>query len=155
MLNTSTGWSADKVSQTMGYLLTLSGTATLVVQVLVVKKQRLSTERMLSVGALSLVAGYGLLLLPNLTALVVAMLVISGASALLIPAYTSQAMQQLDSAPGKVSGYIAMAHTLGYGLASLLATLTLNYPPLPLITCVSLATLVLIGILRSQKNSEP
>ncbi|WP_025740302.1 MFS transporter [Salinivibrio socompensis] len=152
MLNTSTGWSADKVSQTMGYLLTLSGIATLVVQVLVVKKQRLSTERMLSVGALSLVAGYGLLLLPNLTALVVAMLVISGASALLIPAYTSQAMQQLDSAPGKVSGYIAMAHTLGYGLASLLATLTLNYPPLPLITCVSLATLVLIGILRSQKK---
>ncbi len=38
MLNTSTGWSADKVSQTMGYLLTLSGIATLVVQVLVVKK---------------------------------------------------------------------------------------------------------------------
>lgn len=149
ILHTITEWSASKVSQMMSYLLTLSGIATLTVQVLVVKKQRLSIDHMLGIGAISLVAGYSLLLLPTLGALIVAMLVISGACALLIPAYTSQAMQRLDNEPGKVSGYIAMAHTLGYGFASLLATLTLNYPPLPIITCVSLATMVLLGILNA------
>ncbi|SIO35624.1 MFS transporter [Salinivibrio sp. ES.052] len=151
MLNTLTEWSANNVSQAIGYLLTLSGIATLVVQVLVVKKQRLSTEHMLGVGAISLVAGYALLLLPSVTALVIAMLVISGACALLIPAYTSQAMQQIDNAPGKVSGYIAMAHTLGYGLASLLATLTLRYPPLPTLTCILLSCTIVIGILIAKR----
>ncbi|OOE70153.1 MFS transporter [Salinivibrio kushneri] len=146
MLNHLTEWSADHVSQAIGYLLTLSGIATLAVQVLVVKRQRLSTERMLSIGAISLVTGYAMLLMPHFAALVMAMLVISGACALLIPAYTSQAMQQLDDQPGKVSGYIAMAHTLGYGLASLLATLTLSYPPLPTATCILLSCVVTIGI---------
>jgi hypothetical protein len=103
ILHTITEWSASKVSQMMSYLLTLSGIATLTVQVLVVKKQRLSIDHMLGIGAISLVAGYGLLLLPTLGALIVAMLVISGACALLIPAYTSQAMQRLDNEPGKVS----------------------------------------------------
>ncbi|OOF11401.1 MULTISPECIES: MFS transporter [unclassified Salinivibrio] len=155
MLNHLTEWSADKVSQAIGYLLTLSGIATLAVQVLVVKRQRLSTERMLSLGAISMVTGYALLLVQHFAVLVMAMVVISAACALLIPAYTSQAMQRLDHEPGKVSGYIAMAHTLGYGFASLLATLTLNYPPLPTLTCLLLSCAVVIGVLVIKPTASP
>lgn len=126
-----TNWTTSQVSDVIGILLTISAACTVAVQTLVVKNKKMTSVSMYQTGAILFAFGFVLFLAPNIWFYGIAMAVVAGGAALLVPAYTSEATEKQHDAPGTVAGYIAMSHTLGYGLASLLAfTVTLNplYP---------------------------
>jgi hypothetical protein len=62
----------------------------------------------------------------------------------LVPAYTSAATAQYADSPGAVAGYISMSHTIGYGLASLLAFTATLSPSYPIYLCVLFASIIVM-----------
>jgi len=144
LIGSITAWSTSQISDAIGVLLTLSAACTFITQLLVIKKKRLSPERMYRIGSVLLLLGLALFLLDVIWVLLVAMSLAAIGAALLVPAYTSAATAQYPEAPGAVAGYISMSHTLGYGLASLLAFSATLSPQFPIYLCVLFALLIVL-----------
>ena len=95
-------------------------------------------------GASASVVGFVMFLIPSMWTFGAAMVVTAIGAALLVPAYTLFATEKQSGAPGAAAGYIAMSHTLGYGVASMLAfTSTLN-PQYPIYLCVLCSALIFV-----------
>lgn len=139
-----TQWNLDKVSDAIGVLLTVSAALTLCTQLLVIKKSKMTIERMYRVGAVMLLLGLVLFLIPQVYWFLLAMSAVAIGAALLVPAYTTMATQSDDANSGAIAGYISMSHTIGYGGASLLAYLSLYSPRYPIWLCIAFAVLVII-----------
>ena len=137
-----THWTTDQLSDAIGILLTIGAACTFVTQLLVIKKEKLTPLFMYRCGASASVVGFVMFLIPSMWAFAVAMVVTAIGAALLVPAYTLFATEKQSGAPGAAAGYIAMSHTLGYGVASLLAfTSTLN-PQYPIYLCGLFSVLI-------------
>ncbi|GAL22756.1 possible H+-antiporter [Vibrio maritimus] len=157
LIHSITDWSASQVSDVIGILLSIGATCTLTVQLLVVKSHRMTPMKMYRLGALMFLVGFLLFLAPSIWFYGIAMAIMAGGAALIVPAYTSEATNQQHDAPGTVAGYIAMSHTIGYGLASLLAyTATMN-PHYPVYIGIG-SSLLIVGIaerLIKQSTNKP
>ncbi|WP_192890287.1 MFS transporter [Vibrio bathopelagicus] len=148
-----THWATDQLSNAIGILLTIGAACTFATQLLVIKKDKLTPLFMYRCGASALVVGFVMFLIPSMWAFAVAMVVTAIGAALLVPAYTVFATEKQNEAPGTAAGFISMSHTLGYGVASLLAfTATLN-PLYPIYFCLLFSTLIFAtSILVSNKS---
>jgi len=150
-----TSWSTEKVSDAIGVLLTISAVFTFATQVLVVKKSKLTPPTMYRFGALCLVLGFIVLLISDIWVFGGAMMLTAIGAALLVPAYTVFATEKQNEAPGAAAGFISMSHTLGYGVASLLAFTATLHPLYPIYLCLIFATLILATSFSvSNKNSS-
>ncbi|USD42830.1 MFS transporter [Vibrio sp. SCSIO 43135] len=144
LIGSVTEWPTSKISDWIGVLLTVGAAFTLGTQVLVIKKKRVSLKTMYQFGAGAMVLGLTLFLSANVWVFVAAMAIAFSGAALLVPAYTAGATEQNPDAPGATSGFISMSHTLGYGLASLLAVTSTYSPNYPIFIGISLSTIVLV-----------
>ncbi|WP_154171600.1 MFS transporter [Vibrio metoecus] len=142
LLSALTDWPTSRISDAIGLLLTISAACTFVTQVMVIKKKKLSPEQMYRFGAGLLVVGLALFLVTQVWVLALAMVLTACGAALLVPAYTTAATTQYSDAPGAVAGYISMSHTIGYGLASLLAFSATLSPHYPIYLCLLFALLI-------------
>ncbi|SON52577.1 MFS transporter [Vibrio tapetis] len=138
-----TSWSTGQLSNGIGLLLTISAACTFITQALVIKKKKLTPFVMYRFGGIFLVVGFALFLLPSIWGFGIAMAVTSVGAALLVPAYTSSATEKHNDAPATVAGYISMSHTIGYGLASLLAFTSTLSPLYPIYLCIAFSVLIL------------
>lgn len=142
LMQSVTSWSTAQISDGIGVLLTISAACTFAVQLVVVKNKKITPMKMYRLGAVGLLCGLVLFLFPNIWLYALAMAIAASGAALLVPAYTSEATEKQSDAPGSVAGYIAMSHTIGYGLASLLAfTATIN-PLYPIYLCLAFSGLI-------------
>ncbi|WP_054180592.1 MFS transporter [Trabulsiella odontotermitis] len=112
---------ATQVSHHVAWLLSLAAISTLLAQFLVVRPQRLSAGRLLTVAAVLLVCGLALMSLPGLVTFYVGIVIASLGSAMATPGYQLLLNDRLST--GKGAGVIATSHTLGYGLSALLVPL--------------------------------
>lgn len=147
-----TEWSTDQISNTIGILLTISAAMTLSTQILIIKKKKLTPTEMYQIGGLAMLTGFVLFLIPNIWLFGVAMAVAASGAALLVPAYTSKATETDKSSPGAISGYISMSHTLGYGLASLLAFSATINPIYPIYICIGFSAIILAIALKQRST---
>ncbi|MGC9401440.1 MFS transporter [Vibrio genomosp. F10 str. 9ZC157] len=154
LIGSVTKWTTDKISDSIGVLLTISAAVTLLTQVLVIKKKKLDLMKMFKLGAVCLTFGFIVFLGSSIWAFPIGMAISSFGAALLVPAYTSMATQTNQGAPGVTAGYISMSHTLGYGLASLLAVTSTLSPSYPIAICVMLSFSIVI-ISRLKKTIQP
>ncbi|WCP69223.1 MFS transporter [Vibrio tubiashii] len=142
LMQSVTSWSTAQISDGIGVLLTISAACTFAVQLIVVKNKKITPMKMYRFGSVGLLCGLVLFLLPNIWLFAFAMVIAASGAALLVPAYTYEATEKQSDAPGSVAGYIAMSHTIGYGLASLLAfTATIN-PLYPIYLCLTFSGLI-------------
>ncbi|PQJ85018.1 MFS transporter [Aliivibrio sifiae] len=144
LIESMTHWSTDKISDAIGLLLTISAAVTLTTQVAVVKKKKLQLSAMHQLGSLLLLTGFLCFLIDNIWAIGIAMAISACGAALLVPAYTSKATAMNPNNPGIVAGYISMSHTLGYGIASLLAYTSTLSPIYPIYVCVLFSSVILV-----------
>ncbi|KKC99716.1 MFS transporter [Photobacterium halotolerans] len=154
LIGTITTWTTDAISQAIGFLLTLSAGFTLLTQVLVIKKKKLDINTMYRLGGVALLGGFVFFLNSTFWIFTIAMVVTSIGAALLVPAYTSMATQTNPEQSGKIAGWISMSHTLGYGLASLLASTVVISPQLPVWVCIGSAVLVAGIAFTLRKENE-
>lgn len=155
LIGSITEWSTNKISDAIGILLTISAAMTLITQVMVIKKKKLDISSMYRLGALCLLTGFILFLSAEMWVFAIAMAISASGAALLVPAYTSKATQTDADNPGAVAGYISMSHTLGYGLASLLAFTATLSPIYPVWICITLSACVVSIALFQLKNTSP
>ncbi|WP_305840192.1 MFS transporter [Photobacterium leiognathi] len=155
LIGAVTQWSTEQISDAIGVLLTISAACTFVTQILVIKKKKLTSLSMYRIGSVLLLVGFTLFLTANIWVFGIAMTLAACGAALLVPAYTSSATEQQRDHPGAVVGYISMFHTIGYGVASLMAataTISANYP---IYLCISFSALiVLIAYLAVNRQQE-
>ena len=149
-----THWSTEKVSDTIGVLLTISAACTFLTQVLVIKRKTLTPLTMYRLGGVALVLGFMLFLLPYFVGISIAMGVVACGAALLVPAYTSAATDAYSDAQGAVAGYIAMSHTLGYGIASMLAFTATFSPLYPIYLCLIFSIVVMFTAYSVRQTSS-
>ncbi|NQZ51949.1 MAG: MFS transporter [Moritella sp.] len=140
LIENMTQWPTNKISDAIGVLLTISAAITLFTQIIVIKKKKLQLTTMYRLGALLLFVGFLLFLLSNIWGVVIAMSITTCGAALLVPAYTAKATAIDPNNPGAIAGYISMSHTLGYGLASLLAYTSPLSPVYPNYICIVLSS---------------
>ncbi len=154
LIGALTDWPTGQISDAIGVLLTISAACTFVTQVMVIKKKRVTPEQMYRLGSLLLLLGLAMFLVSQIWMLTLAMVLAAAGAALLVPAYTSAATAQYADSPGAVAGYISMSHTIGYGLASLLAFTATLSPSYPIYLCVLFASIiVLTAFLPMQQNA--
>ena len=154
LIGTITTWTTDAISQAIGLLLTLSASFTLLTQVLVIKKKKLDINTMYRLGGMALLIGFVFFLNTSFWVFTIAMVTSAIGAALLVPAYTSMATQTNPEQSGKIAGWISMSHTLGYGLASLLASTVVISPQLPVWVCIGFAVLVAGIAFTLRKENE-
>jgi MFS family permease len=131
-----TEWPSEKLSDAIGVLLSISAAMTLFSQVWIVKKEKVTTRMMYWVGSIAFLVGMSLFIIPQLLIFGLAMAVTSVGAALLVPAYTASATDKLSCSPGAVAGYISMSHTIGYGVAAMLAFSVVIEPLYPIYLCI-------------------
>ncbi|UTM58724.1 MFS transporter [Photobacterium sp. CCB-ST2H9] len=153
LIGSITAWTTDEISQAIGLLLTLSAAFTLLTQVLVIKKKKLDIESMYRLGGIALLIGFVLFLNTSFWIFTIAMVASAIGAALLVPAYTAMATQTNPDQSGKIAGLISMSHTLGYGLASLLASTVVISPQLPVWVCLGFSVLV-TGIALTRRKDK-
>lgn len=145
LISSVTQWNIEIISDAIGGLLTLSAAFMLLIQ-FVVLKNKFQPLLMYRVGATGLVLGFLLFLIPNIWLFPVAMVIASSSAALLVPAYTSLATEQYTHALGSIAGYISMFHTIGYGIAALLAFSSSFDPFYPVYLCITFSFLILMTV---------
>lgn len=148
-----THWSTEQLSDAIGVLLTISAACTFMAQILVIKKGKLTPTVMYRWGAFGLVVGFLMFLIPNIWVFGGAMVFAAIGAALLVPAYTLFATEKQSDSPGAAAGYISMSHTLGYGVASLLAFTSTLHPLYPIYLCI-LFSLLILATAYFVKNNE-
>lgn len=144
LVTSVTDWSSAQVSDGIGVLLTISAICTVLVQLFVVRHRIISPKTMYRLGALGVLSGLLLFLLNNVWVYGVGVAIAATGAALLVPAYTSEATDKKSSTPGTAAGYIAMSHTVGYGLAALLAHTGDINPLYPIYLCIVFSLLLVI-----------
>lgn len=149
-----TDWSTSQVSDVIGILLTISAACTFAVQTLIVKARKVTPIGMFRTGAIMFSCGFVLFLAPNIWCYGIAMAIVSSGAALLVPAYTSEATSKQPDAPGTVAGYIATSHTIGYGLASLLAFTATLAPIYPIYLGIGCSILIAVITYLLSKNAD-
>ena len=155
LMQSVTSWSTAQISDGIGVLLTISAACTFAVQLIVVKNKKITPVKMYRLGAVGLLCGLVLFLFPNIWLYALAMAIAASGAALLVPAYTSEATEKQSDAPGSVAGYIAMSHTIGYGLASLLAFSATINPLYPIYLCLAFSVLIVaIAYLVTKRPSN-
>ncbi len=142
----------EQWSDWVGYLLTTSAVATLLTQLFVVKKKLFSVNQMLTLGATLTLIGYGLFLVPSITTYLIAIIVLSSGNAVMAPAYTAKAMQHHSENQGQISGLIATGHTIGFGLAGLIMSLSAYLDVAPIGFSILLAGLMILLTFRQLKT---
>ncbi len=151
LIKSITQWDTNKISDAIGLLLTISAAVTLTTQIAVVKKKKLKLLVMYQLGSLLLLAGFLCFLIGNIWATAIAMAISACGAALLVPAYTSKATAMDPYNPGIVAGYISMSHTLGYGIASLLAYTSTLSPIYPIYICILFSSVIMaIAFMKPQ-----
>ncbi|KJY82122.1 permease [Vibrio galatheae] len=154
LISSITHWSTAEISDAIGVLLTISAACTFAAQIVVVKNKKMTTQAMYRFGAISLVIGFGLFLIPSIWAFGVAMAIAAIGAALLVPAYTSSATETQSGSPGAVAGYISMSHTIGYGLASLLAFCATIDSRYPVYLCLLFSVLIFVTALSNCRQKK-
>lgn len=153
LIGAITQWTTGQISDAIGVLLTISAACTFVTQIMVIKKKKLTPLSMYRIGSVCLLLGFALFLTANIWAFGIAMTFAACGAALLVPAYTSSATEQQRDHPGAVAGYISMFHTIGYGLASLMAVTATMSADYPIYLCIGFSSLiVLIAYLMADKQ---
>ncbi|MGF1789417.1 MFS transporter [Photobacterium profundum] len=153
LISQVTNWSTDEITQTIGYLLTLSAAVTLLTQLSVIKKKRLSISSLFKVGGLCFSCGFILFLIPHIVLFYPAITLVAFGAAMIVPAYTASVSQVSSHGHGIIAGYISMSHTIGYGISALLASLVFLSASLPIWVCVGCALLCLnIPLFYRQKE---
>lgn len=151
LIKSITQWDTNKISDAIGLLLTISAAVTLTTQIAVVKKKKLKLLVMYQLGSLLLLAGFLCFLIGNIWATAIAMAISACGAALLVPAYTSKATAMDPKNPGIVAGYVSMSHTLGYGIASLLAYTSTLSPIYPIYICILFSSVIMaIAFMKPQ-----
>lgn len=145
-----TEWSTSQISDAIGILLTISAAATFLTQIMVIKKKRLTPTFMYRFGGVALIIGFTLFLSEHMWIFAAAAAIVAIGAALLVPAYTTMATERLSDTPGAVAGYISMSHTIGYGVASLLAFTATLSPHYPIYLSLLFSSLVCVLAFRSQ-----
>ncbi|EAR55202.1 permease [Photobacterium sp. SKA34] len=135
-LSEITNLKAERISDLVGYILTLAAAISLLAQLFIVKSKKLNIAQMYQLGAFSIFLGYTIFLSSSWILFFIAMIFVAFGNALLVPAYTSKASEISQGQHGISSGYITMAHTCGYGIAALLAVTSEFGAKYPLILCV-------------------
>ncbi|PMM52001.1 MFS transporter [Vibrio splendidus] len=151
-----THWSTEQLSDAIGILLTISAACTFMAQILVIKKGKLTPAVMYRWGAFGLVVGFLMFLIPNIWVFGGAMVFAAIGAALLVPAYTLLATEKQSDSPGAAAGYISMSHTLGYGVASLLAFTSTLHPLYPIYLCIlfSMSILATAYFVKNNENTD-
>ncbi|MEZ8541900.1 MFS transporter [Vibrio splendidus] len=151
-----THWSTEQLSDAIGVLLTISAACTFMAQILVIKKGKLTPAIMYRWGAFGLVVGFLMFLIPNIWVFGGAMIFAAIGAALLVPAYTLLATEKQSDSPGAAAGYISMSHTLGYGVASLLAFTSTLHPLYPIYLCIvfSVSILATAYFVKNNENTD-
>ncbi|KAB0301216.1 MFS transporter [Vibrio fortis] len=137
-----TEWPSEKLSDAIGILLSISASMTLFSQVWIVKKEKVTPRMMYWVGSIAFLVGMSLFTIPHLLSFGLAMAVTSVGAALLVPAYTASATDKWSSSPGTVAGYISMSHTIGYGVAAMLAFSVVIDPLYPIYLCIAFSGVI-------------
>lgn len=151
LIESITQWNANRISDTIGLLLTISAAVTLTTQLAVIKKKKLKLLTMYQSGSLCLLLGFLLFSISNIWTLGIAMAISACGAALLVPAYTSKATAMDPKNPGIVAGYVSMSHTLGYGIASLLAYTSTLSPIYPIYICILFSSgIMVIAFMKPQ-----
>lgn len=151
LIESITQWNTNRISDTIGLLLTISAAITLITQLAVIKKKKLKISTMYQSGSLCLLLGFLLFLISNIWTLGIAMAISACGAALLVPAYTSKATAMVPKNPGIVAGYVSMSHTLGYGIASLLAYTSTLSPIYPIYICTLFSSgIMVIAFMKPQ-----
>lgn len=151
---------AKQATMTMSFVLTLVATSALLCQLLIVKHLNWRSPFLLAGIALTMLgATLTLSIINSVMALMLIMVPVAAAIALITPIYTRSAMAQCDEGKGQISGKLAVCHTAGYPLGSLLAGL--YYPafeiwwlPLALIA-FTLVCVTLIVLWSTQAKPKP
>lgn len=151
---------AKQATMTMSFILTLVATSALLCQLLIVKRLNWRSPFLLAGIALTMLGATLILSAINsVVGLMLIMVPVAAAIALITPIYTRSAMAQCDKGKGQISGKLAVCHTAGYPLGSLLAGL--YYPafeiwwlPLALIAFI-LVCVTLIVLWSTQSKSKP
>lgn len=152
-------WLGDDKQATLSLslILTVVATSALLCQLLIVKRLNWRSPFLLAGIALTMLgATLVLSLIDDVLILMLMMIPVAVVIALMTPLYTRAAMAQCDQGKGQISGKLAVCHTAGYPLGSLLAGL--YYPafemwwlPLALIAFV-LVCVTLILLWSSQSK---
>lgn len=138
---------ATRASHLMGILLSLGALGALGVQLGVIRARRLSGRALLALGGLSLALGYSLLVQASaLVWFMPGILIASIGAALAVPGYTEAATRH--QAEGASAGFLGMAHTLGYGGATLIVSLVAAPHLLYLALIAALLMLALVLLVR-------
>ncbi|WP_261883360.1 MFS transporter [Vibrio pelagius] len=150
-----TEWPSEKLSDAIGILLSISAAVTLLSQVWIVKKERVTPRMMYWVGSIAFLIGMSLFTIPQLLTFGLAMAVTSVGAALLVPAYTASATDKWSNSPGTVAGYISMSHTIGYGVAAMLAFSVVINPLYPIYLCIAFsATIIVLAYWTRQSKTK-
>ncbi|MCE9663403.1 MFS transporter [Halomonas sp. M5N1S17] len=145
---------ATRAGHLMGILLSLGALGALATQLGITRHYRLSGYALLALGALGLVAGYGLLATTaGLAGFGLGVVIASVGAALAVPGYTDAATRH--QAPGASAGLLAMAHTLGYGAATLAVSLVAASRLLPLSLAAACILLLLVPMTRGRFQATP
>ena len=151
-----TEWPSEKLSDAIGVLLSISAAMTLFSQVWIVKKEKVTTRMMYWVGSIAFLVGMSLFTIPQLLIFGLAMAVTSVGAALLVPAYTASATDKWSCSPGAVAGYISMSHTIGYGVAAMLAFSVVIEPLYPIYLCIFFSiVIVALAYWTRAKKTQP
>ncbi|MBD1556005.1 MFS transporter [Vibrio sp. S9_S30] len=155
LIEAVTQWTTAQISDAIGVLLTISAACTFVTQLLVIKKKKLTPLSMYRIGSVCLLIGFALFLTANIWAYGVAMTFAACGAALLAPAYTSSATEQQPDFPGAVAGYISMFHTIGYGLASLMAVTATISAHYPIYLCIAFSLMIVFIAYLAVDKQQP
>lgn len=146
---------ATRAGHLMGVLLSLGALGALGTQLGVIRARRLDGHALMALGGIGLALGYALLAQADaLTWFVPGMLVASIGAALAVPGYTDAATRH--QAQGTSAGFLGMAHTLGYGSATLAVSLVAAPHLLHLALIAALLLLLLVPLARRRpRATEP
>lgn len=113
---------SKQATMVMSLLLTVVATSALLCQILVVKRLNWQLSFLLPILSLALLfTALSLLMIDSVMYLTLMMIPVAFAVALLTPVYTRRTMAQYEQVKGQISGKLAVCHTAGYPIGSLLA----------------------------------
>ncbi|SEF84883.1 hypothetical protein SAMN04487953_1079 [Billgrantia desiderata] len=145
---------ATRAGHLMGILLSLGALGALTIQLGITRHRRLSGYALLALGALGLVTGYGVLTMAiGPASFGLGIMIASVGAALAVPGYTDAATRQRS--PGASAGLLAMAHTLGYGAATLTVSLAAAAHLLPLSLAAACVLLLFVPMTRNHFRIMP
>lgn len=150
---------AEQATFMMGLTMTAVATTALLCQLLIVKRLNWRSPNVLIILSLVLIASTLGFSVAQSTHLVLAMMVpIAAVIALITPIYSRFAMALSNATKGQISGKLAVAHTSGYPLGSLLAGLSygkLTFWWLPLsLTAITIFLLSCTIVYRSRVGAH-